>query len=61
VGIEFLPPGGIASRVVARLARRLPAHRVEEDLRRLKQMLEAGETPIAGWPRGSQDDDEADA
>ena len=61
VGIEFLPPGGIAGRVVARLARRLPAHRVEEDLRRLKQMLEAGETPIAGWPRGPEDDDEADA
>jgi uncharacterized membrane protein len=61
VGIEFLPPGGIAGRVVARLARRLPAHQVEEDLRRLKQMLEAGETPIAGWPRGPADDDEADA
>ncbi len=61
VGIEFLPPGGIAGRVVARLARRLPAHRVQEDLRRLKQILEAGETPIAGWPRGPEDDDEADA
>jgi uncharacterized membrane protein len=55
VGIEFLPPGGIAGRVVARLARRLPAHRVEEDLRRLKQMLEAGETPIAGFPRGPEE------
>jgi uncharacterized membrane protein len=63
VGIEFLPPGGIAGRVVARLARRLPEHQVEEDLRRLKQVLEAGETPIAGFPRGpeDEDDDEADA
>jgi uncharacterized membrane protein len=61
VGIEFFPPGGIAGRVVARMARRLPAHEVEDDLRRLKQMLEAGETPIAGWPRGPEDDDEAEA
>jgi len=58
VGIEFLPPGGIAGRVVARLARRLPEHRVAEDLRRLKQVLEAGETPIAGFPRGAGDEDE---
>jgi uncharacterized membrane protein len=62
VGIEFLPPGGIAGRVVARLARGLPEHQVEEDLRRLKQMLEAGETPIAGFPRGpGEEDDEAEA
>jgi uncharacterized membrane protein len=61
VGIEFLPPGGIAGRVVARLARRLPAHQVEEDLRRLKQMMEAGETPIAGFPRGPEAEDEAGA
>jgi uncharacterized membrane protein len=55
VGIEFLPPGGIAGRVVARLARRAPEHEVEEDLRRLKQVMEAGETPIAGYPRGPAD------
>jgi uncharacterized membrane protein len=58
VGIEFLPPGGVAGRVVARLARRLPEHQVEEDLRRLKQMLEAGETPVAGFPRGPEEDEE---
>ena len=57
VGIEFLPPGGIAGRVLARLARRLPERAVEEDLRRLKQMMEAGETPIAGHPRGPADDE----
>jgi uncharacterized membrane protein len=60
VGIEFVPPGGIAGHLVARLARRIPEHRVEEDLRRLKQMLEAGETPIAGFPRGPEDEDEDD-
>ena len=58
VGIEFLPPGGIAGRVVARLAHRLPELQVEEDLRRLKQMLEAGETPVAGFPRGPEEEEE---
>jgi uncharacterized membrane protein len=61
LGIEFLPPGGMAGRVVARLARRLPEHPAEEDLRRLKQMLEAGETPIAGFPRGGEEGGEAGA
>lgn len=60
VGIEFLPPGGAFGRVVARLARRLPEYEVQEDLRRLKQILEAGEAPIAGFPRG-QEEDEAGA
>lgn len=61
VGIEFRPPGGIAGRVVARLARRLPPRQVEEDLRRLKQLLEAGETPVAGFPRGPEEEDEVGA
>lgn len=61
VGIEFLPPGGIAGRVIARLTRRIPEHQVEEDLRRLKQVLEAGETPIAGFPRGPDDEEDPDA
>lgn len=59
VSIEFLPPGGIAGRAFARLTRRMPAHEVEEDLRRLKQVLETGETPIAGFPRGPEDGGEA--
>jgi uncharacterized membrane protein len=58
VGIEFLPPGGVAGRLIARLARSVPEHAVAEDLRRLKQVLEAGETPIAGHPRGPADDPE---
>ena len=61
LGIEFRPPGGIAGRVVAHIAGRLPEHQVGEDLRHLKQMLEAGETPIAGFPRGPEDDDGAEA
>ena len=58
VGIEFLPPGGLAGRVIARLTRRLPEHQVEEDLRRLKQVIEAGETPIAGFSRGPEEEEE---
>jgi uncharacterized membrane protein len=60
VGIEFLPPGGVAGRLIARLARSVPEHAVAEDLRRLKQVLEAGETPIAGHPRGPADPEDAD-
>lgn len=61
VGIEFLPPGGLAGRVIARLTRRLPERQVQEDLRRLKQVMEAGETPIAGLPRGPEEEEEDDA
>jgi uncharacterized membrane protein len=61
VGIEFLPPGGFAGRALARLARRVPQHEMAEDLRRMKQILEAGETPIAGFPRGPEDEDGDDA
>jgi len=61
VGIEFLSPGGLAGRAIARLARRVPQHEIAEDLRRMKQILEAGETPIAGFPRGPEDEDGDDA
>lgn len=60
VGIEFLPPGGVAGRVLARLIHRLPEREIEEDLRRLKQVMEAGEAPVAGDPRGPADVDDDD-
>ena len=31
---------------------------MEEDLRRLEQLLEAGETPVGGRPRGPDEDEE---
>lgn len=65
VGIELVPPGGVAGRVLARLLHKLPERQVEEDLRRLKQVMEAGETPVAGHPRGpahvEDGDDDGDA
>jgi uncharacterized membrane protein len=57
--IELRPPGGAAGRAIARLSRRVPPLVVKEDLRRLKQILEAGETPVAGFPRGPGDDGDA--
>ena len=62
VSIDLRPPGGAASRAVARLGRRLPELKVEEDLRRLKQLLEAGESPVGGRPRGpaAGEEDEPD-
>jgi uncharacterized membrane protein len=57
--IELRPPGGAASRALAKVAGRVPAFVVREDLRRLKQILEAGETPVAGSPRGPEDDEDA--
>jgi uncharacterized membrane protein len=58
VAVELRPPGGAVGRALARLGRRLPELKVEEDLRRFRQVLEAGETPVAGRPRGPRDDDE---
>jgi uncharacterized membrane protein len=52
--LEVLPPGGVIGRALARLGHRLPEHVAAEDLRRLKQILEAGETPVAGLPRGEE-------
>ena len=58
VAIELRPPGGAVGRAIARLGKRLPELKVEEDLRRFRQVLEAGETPVGGRPRGPEDEDE---
>jgi uncharacterized membrane protein len=61
VAVELRPPGGAVGRAIARLGRRIPQLAVEEDLRRFRQLIEAGETPVGGRPRGPEDgDDEAD-
>ena len=57
--IELRAPGGPVGRALARVARKAPAFVVREDLRRLKQVLEAGETPVAGFPRGPVDGGDA--
>jgi uncharacterized membrane protein len=47
VHLQYAAPGGRAGRLLALVFGRDPAHMVREDLRRLKQLLEAGEIPRA--------------
>jgi uncharacterized membrane protein len=52
--ILYRPPAGAIGTAVARLINALPAQLVKEDLRRFKQVMEAGEIPtIEGQPSGS--------
>lgn len=43
VHLQYAAPGGRAARALAFLMGRDPAHMIREDMRRLKQLLEAGE------------------
>lgn len=53
VSMEFQGPGGVLARTVAWASRRGPEIAVADDLRRLRQLLEAGETAtVLGQPRG---------
>lgn len=53
VSLSYVPPGGKVGAVIAKLFGEEPGLQVQEDLRRLKQILEAGEIPtVAGQPRG---------
>jgi uncharacterized membrane protein len=47
VHLQYAPPAGRVGSVVAMLAGREPSQTIREDLRRLKQVLEAGEIPTA--------------
>jgi uncharacterized membrane protein len=47
VHLQYEPPAGRAGDLVARLFGRAPSQTIREDLRRLKQILEAGETATA--------------
>jgi uncharacterized membrane protein len=54
VKLEYMPPGGIAGAMVAKVFQEEPNQQVRDDLRRLKQMFEAGEVATTeGQPRGS--------
>jgi uncharacterized membrane protein len=48
VHLQYAPPAGRAGAFVAQLFGREPSQTIREDLRRLKQLLEAGELPTAG-------------
>jgi uncharacterized membrane protein len=53
VSIDYNPPGGSVGAVVAKMFGEEPEIQVREDLRRLKQLLEAGEIPtIEGQSSG---------
>lgn len=45
VHLQYTPPAGRAGAFIARLFGREPSQTIREDLRRLKQVLEAGEIP----------------
>ena len=44
VKIQYFPPGGTAGKVAAKILHGLNEKQVEDDMRRLKQILETGET-----------------
>jgi uncharacterized membrane protein len=53
VRLEYAPPGGIAGVTLARLFKTLTVRQLQEDLRRGKQIIEAGELPTtADQPSG---------
>jgi uncharacterized membrane protein len=53
VHLQYNPPGGKAGAAVARMFGEEPNQTIREDLRRLKQLLEAGEIPTTdGQPSG---------
>jgi uncharacterized membrane protein len=52
VELVYEPPGGRAAALVAKLFGREPEQQLDEDLRRAKQLLEAGEIPTAGGRPG---------
>lgn len=55
IALQYNPPGGVISAVLSQLWGEEPTQQIEEDLRRLKQLLEAGEIiSTEGQPKGAQ-------
>lgn len=55
VSLEYRPPAGILGAAIARLWGEEPEQQVNDDLRRFKQMMEAGEIPTTdGQPSGGK-------
>jgi uncharacterized membrane protein len=53
VSLEYSPPGGVVGAMVAKLFGEEPQQQVSDDLRRFKQIIEAGEVPtVEGQPHG---------
>ncbi|GAB7025511.1 SRPBCC family protein [Geotalea toluenoxydans] len=53
VNLTYRPPGGAAGKIAARVAHGINSQVIEEDLKRLKQIMETGETATAAY-RGSE-------
>lgn len=54
VVLDYIPPGGVVGKWVAALFGEAPEFTIKEDLRRFKQLMEAGDIPtIEGQPRGT--------
>jgi|SRR5581483_6858002 len=55
VEVQYNPPAGILGAFAAKMWGEEPTQQIEEDLRRFKQIMEAGEIPISkGQPSGAQ-------
>jgi uncharacterized membrane protein len=55
VSLAYRPPGGVAGAAFARLFNATTAQQIQEDLRRFKQVMEAGEIATStGQPAGSR-------
>lgn len=58
VHLRYDPPLGRAGKMVARLFHRAPAQQIADELRRFKQLLEAGEiATVEGQPSGRTDEE----
>jgi uncharacterized membrane protein len=52
VSLAYDPPLGRAGAAIASLFQEEPGQQVREDLRHFRQMVEAGEIAVGGWPSG---------
>jgi uncharacterized membrane protein len=60
--LDVTPPGGVIGTTLARMLSALPAHEVQEDLRRFKQWMETGDVVLSeGVVRGVARPGESDA
>ena len=55
IELEYAPPGGMVGAAIAKLFGESPEQQIQEDLRRFKRVMEAGEIPTTrGQPMGGQ-------
>lgn len=52
VELQYTPPGGVLGAAVARVLGRAPEQELQEDLRRLKQIVETGDVVVSAGQRG---------